>query len=242
MCVGDTIKKEFRIREDMYLDRFDLFVFIIEIISITSYAISGSMAAVKKGMDTFGVVMIGVTTSVGGGMIRDIILGITPPKIFSNPIYAIVAAVISLITFIVIYRYAKRNSEEFHMNRIMDGILFWLDTVGVGIFTMVGIATAYEISAEWNGFLLCFVGVITGVGGGIMRDILVGNRPYIFVKHFYACASIIGAVVCILMWQVSGRVIAMLTGAGVVVILRLLAAKFRWNMPHVPGYDPNKQT
>ena len=223
------------------MDRFDLFVFIIELISITSFAVSGSMAAIKKGMDTFGVVIIGVITSVGGGIIRDLILGTTPPITFVNPIYAIIAAVTSLITFIVIYRYAKKNPGEIHFNRIFDMILFGLDTAGLGIFTMVGIATAYEISSEWNGFLLCFVGVITGVGGGVLRDILVGNRPYIFVKHFYASACIIGCIACILLWDTAGRIIAMLTGAGIVVILRIMAARFRWNMPHVPGYEPEIQ-
>jgi len=223
------------------MDYFDLFVFIIELISITSFAISGSMAAIKKGMDTFGVVIVAVTTSVGGGIIRDIILGITPPKTFTNPIYAATAAVISLITFLVMYRYAGWNRGEMHSKRIFDIILFWLDTIGLGIFTMVGIATAYELSDTWNGFLLCFVGVITGVGGGVMRDIFVGNRPYIFVKHFYASACIIGSIVCICLWGVAGRVVAMLTGAAVVVILRVLAATFRWNMPHVPGFDPENR-
>ncbi|MBE6541503.1 MAG: trimeric intracellular cation channel family protein [Ruminococcaceae bacterium] len=225
------------ISEGIRLNHFDLFVFIIEIISITSFAVSGSITAIKKGLDTFGVVIVGVTTSIGGGILRDIILGITLPKTFTNPIYAAVAAVISLLTFIIEYRHAKKLGEEIKSNKFTEAVMFWLDTLGLGIFTMVGVATAYEISNEFSGFLLCFVGVITGVGGGIMRDIFVGNRPYIFVKHFYASTCIIGSIVCIILWNICGRVISMLVGATVIVVLRFFAAKYRWNMPHVPGYD-----
>lgn len=218
------------------LNHFDLFVFIIELISTTAFAISGSVTAVRKELDMFGVVILGVTTSIGGGIIRDIVLGITPPKTFTNPSYAIVAALTSLVTFIIEYRHAKKVGGELKTNRAAESLMFWLDTVGIATFTMVGIATAYEISSDFSGYLLCFVGVITGVGGGLLRDIFVGNRPYIFVKHFYACACIIGSIVCILLWDAAGRIAAMLTGSSVIVILRYLAATFRWNMPHVPGY------
>lgn len=219
------------------MNHFDLFIFIIELTSIISFAISGSVTAIRKGFDTFGVVIIGVTTSVGGGIIRDIILGITPPKTFTNPIYAIVSALISLLTFIIEYRHVQKGGGEIKTNRIASQVMFWLDTLGLAIFTMVGIAAAYELSSDFSGYLLCFVGVITGVGGGILRDILVGNRPYIFVKHFYACACIIGSIVCILLWNVAGRIAAILTGSSVIIILRYLAATFRWNMPHIQGYE-----
>ena len=216
------------------MEHFDLFIFIIEIISITSFAISGAVTAIKKKLDMFGVVIIGVTTSIGGGIIRDLILGITPPKTFMNPSYTIVAAVTAVITFLIEFRHAKKVGGEMKSNRFTEAVLFWLDSAGLGIFTMVGIATAYEISSEFSGYLLCFVGVITGVGGGILRDILTGQRPYIFVKHFYASTCIIGSIVCISLWEYTGRIIAMLIGAAVVVILRFFAAKYRWGLPAVP--------
>ena len=84
---------------------------------------------------------------------------------------------------------------------------------------------------EMNLFLITFVGVLTGVGGGILRDIFAGNTPYIFIKHFYACASIIGAWTCALLWPHTGSVPAMIAGAALTVVLRLLAAHFRWSLP-----------
>ena len=75
------------------------------------------------------------------------------------------------------------------------------------------------------------MGVITGVGGGVLRDVLAGDTPYIFVKHFYACASLIGALLCSLAWMPLGSTAATLLGAAAVVALRLCAAYFRWNLP-----------
>ncbi len=195
------------------------------------------MTAIRKGLDMFGVVILGITTSVGGGIIRDLVLGITPPKTFTNPSYAIVAALTSIITFVIEYRHAKKTGDEMKGNRFTEAVLFWLDSTGLAIFGMVGIATAYEVSSEFSGFLLCFVGVITGVGGGVLRDIFAGQRPYIFVKHFYASACLIGSIVCIMLWDLTGRIIAMLTGAAVVIILRFFAAKYRWSFPVVPRSD-----
>ncbi len=224
------------------MDYFDLFVLIIELISIISFAVSGAVTAIRKNMDLFGVIIVGITTSIGGGIIRDLVLGIHPPKSFNRPIYAGIAALVALLTFIIEYIHVKRTPDSLSIldRDITAKILFWLDAVGIGIFTTVGIATAYEVSPHFNTLVLCFVGVITGVGGGLTRDILTGNPPYIFVKHFYASACIIGALVCIFMWEHTGRVISMLTGAAVVILLRYLAARFLWNMPRIPREDDAK--
>ena len=90
--------------------------------------------------------------------------------------------------------------------------------------------TAYIATGELNAFLAIFVGVVTGCGGGVLRDMFAGTPPYIFVKHFYATASIIGAVVCLLLWNI-GQMPAMLIGAAVTLTLRLLAAHYRWSLP-----------
>ena len=216
---------------------FDTFVFVIEIISVMAFGISGSLTAIKKGMDIFGVVIIGITTSIGGGIIRDLVLGVHPPLSFANPIYATVTAGFSILTFIVEYRPAKKKSHGHAplLSKLTDSIMFWLDTIGISIFTVVGVSAAYTAgTVDTNIFLLCFVGVITGVGGGIMRDLLTGNTPYVFVKHFYASACLCGALVCYLLWVPAGRIVSMLTGAVTIVVLRVLAAHFRWNLPRIP--------
>ena len=114
---------------------------------------------------------------------------------------------------------------------LFDLVLFLMDTAGLGIFTVVGIRTAYAHVPQATVFLLVFVGVITGVGGGLLRDMMAGDTPYIFVKHIYASASLVGALLCGLLWHYAGEIPSMLVGGGAVILIRCLSAHFRWNLP-----------
>lgn len=198
----------------------------LEIIGTIAFAVSGALVAIKREMDIFGVTILGLLTAVGGGVIRDIILGIAPPTVFRNPVYAVIAIITSIITFLPFVRRALNKSS-----RAGELVMLIMDTSGLGAFTVAGIQTAHSGNGESGAFLLVFVGVVTGVGGGILRDICAGATPYIFIKHFYACASILGAVVCVALWDAVGENTAMLAGTAVVIILRLLAAHFRWSLP-----------
>jgi len=109
--------------------------------------------------------------------------------------------------------------------------------VGLGVFTVVGVQCAYRQTEHYTLFLTVFVGLITGVGGGVLRDVFSGERPYIFVRHFYACASIIGALICALCWNRLGANVAMLFGAAAIVVLRLLAAYYHWSLPKSDYHD-----
>ncbi len=200
-------------------------VFALECIGTVAFAVSGAMTALKKHMDLFGVIMLALITSVGGGVIRDVILGKTPPATFRNPVYAIIAAVTAIIVCLPFVRKLFKRYEKF-----FDYLLFLMDTLGLGIFTVVGIDTAFSHSHHYSAFLMCFVGVITGVGGGLMRDMMAGDIPYIFSKHIYAIASIEGALVCIWMWDFS-PMWAMFCGAALIVIVRILARHFHWGLP-----------
>lgn len=198
---------------------------IFEIIGTTAFAASGAITGLRKGMDIFGVSILGLATAVGGGIIRDLILGITPPMTFQNPIYATIAILVSILFFVVV-----KKSPSFSIKG-SEIIMLLADSIGLGVFTVIGINTAYSIDSDHSMFLLIFVGVITGVGGGVMRDIMAGNPPYVFVKHVYACASIIGALVCVMCWPQLGSTTSMLAGTAVVITLRLCAAHFRWSLP-----------
>ena len=204
----------------------DKFIFILEMIGTVAFSISGAMTALKKHMDIFGVAILGLTTAVGGGAVRDIVLGITPPTMFLKPIYAMVAIVVSVIVFIPALRHALTKNA-----RVYDIVMRVMDSSGLAIFTVMGISTAKGTEGEHGLFLLVFVGVITGVGGGLIRDMMAGNTPYIFVKHIYACASIVGAFVCALAWNYIGAVWSMFIGASLVFVIRLLAAHFKWSLP-----------
>ena len=198
---------------------------IFEIIGTIAFASSGAMVGLSKKMDIFGVMTLGLVTAVGGGVIRDLVLGNTPPATFRNPIYAVVALAVSAILFVPAVR-----RFLFKKQKIYDKSMLFMDSLGLGIFTVVGIETAL-LSGENSVFLLIFVGMITGIGGGVIRDILAGNTPYILIKHFYATASLIGAVVFIILWNLSLSGIAYAFGAATVVVLRLFAAKYHWSLP-----------
>ena len=107
-----------------------------------------------------------------------------------------------------------------------------MDTLGLGIFTVSGVRLAYACADSPSIFLLAFVGVITGVGGGVMRDMMAGNTPYIFVKHVYACASLLGALVCSILWPHTEQTFSLLAGACSVFLIRVLARHYRWNLPY----------
>ena len=199
---------------------------IFEIVGTIAFAISGAMTGLAKKMDIFGVAILGLTTATGGGLIRDVILGNTPPATFRNPTYAIVALFVSVLVFIPFVRRTMENKKV-----IFDTILLIMDSLGLGLFTVVGIQIAHSLSDSYGRFLLLFVGVITGVGGGMLRDIFAGDTPYVFKKHVYATASLVGAIVCVAVWDVLGETVSMTIGATVILTLRLCAAKYHWNLP-----------
>ncbi len=201
-------------------------VFVFEIIGTVAFAISGAITGLKKKMDVFGVVILALVTAVGGGAIRDIVLGNTPPMTFRSPVYALVAIATGILVFIpAIRRLPGKNPKLF------DIFLLVTDSVGLGIFTVMGIRTAINAGQKENLFLLVFVGVVTGVGGGLLRDMMAGNTPYIFVKHIYASASLVGAVICVGMWNLTGETAAMVVSAAVIITIRFLAAHFKWSLP-----------
>lgn len=201
------------------------FIIFIELVGTVAFAVSGAMTAMKKKMDVFGVIILGLITAVGGGIIRDITLGITPPATFRNPMYALTAIITATIVFLP---WVQRQFRRYQ--RVYDFILLAVDSIGLGIFTVVGVEAAFTKSEHCGMLLLCFVGVITGVGGGVLRDVLAGDMPYVFVKHIYACASLAGALICIWLWPVS-HALAMMLGAAMVVLIRGLSAHFRWSLP-----------
>jgi len=217
----------------------DKYIFVLEIIGTIAFASSGAMVGIKKQMDLLGVCVLGMTTAVGGGMIRDLILGVTPPVMFQNPTYALMAIAFSVLVFCSMY-FFQGKLEKSRFYEVYDKLMMIFDSIGLGLFTVVGVTTAINIGYETTGFLQIFVGVLTGVGGGVLRDIMAGNMPYIFVKHVYASASIIGAIVCVLIEMWFGELPAMLIGAAVVFVIRILAAHYKWNLPRIPQAGEEK--
>lgn len=204
----------------------DTFIFVVNIIGTLAFAASGAMIGLNKNMDIFGVCILGLATATGGGVIRDLILGLTPPMAFRDPTYAVLALATSAVFF---SRRVRR--VLMHNQRRYDRLLFWMDTLGLGVFSVVGVELAFSRSSRPTFFLLVFIGTLTGVGGGVLRDLLAQEVPYIFVKHIYACASLAGAALCAGLWRYADSMHAMLAGMAAVVVIRVLAAHYHWNLP-----------
>ena len=212
----------------------DTFIFVLEIIGTVAFASSGAMTAIEKKMDIFGVNILGATTAVGGGMMRDIILGVTPPAAFSQPVYILFSILTSTLLFAIVYT----NPEILHSrikSRYYDKIMLWCDTAGLGIFTVVGIQTASRILPQDNPFFFVFIGVLTGVGGGVLRDIMAGETPYILVREIYASAAIAGGITCVVCGSTMGEATATILGLIVTIVIRSLAAYFHWNLLRIKG-------
>ena len=202
-------------------------VFIFEIIGTIAFALSGALVALRGKMDIFGTCVLGMTTAVGGGIIRDLMLCVTPPKALVNPTHALIALVVSALTFLpFVQKFLARNKSK-----VYEISLLVADSLGLGIFTVIGVNAGFNSLETPNVFLSVFLGVITGVGGGVLRDVMAKNTPKIFVKHFYACASIIGAVACIVLWPYWGETASMITGTLLIIALRLMAAHYRLELP-----------
>ena len=204
----------------------DTFIFFVNLVGTVAFAASGAMIGLQKKMDIFGVCILGLTTAVGGGILRDLILGLTPPSAFQDPTSALVALAVSAIFFLRRVRHILMHNSH-HYNTL----LFWMDALGLGAFTVIGIQIAYEQVRDASFFLLVFVGAVTGVGGGVLRDLMAQEVPYIFKKHVYASASLAGSLLCAGLWPWLGSMGAMLTGLVSVVLIRCLATHYHWNLP-----------
>lgn len=212
---------------------------VLELIGTIAFAVSGALVAINAKFDIFGVLVIGCITAIGGGITRDLLIGVTPPVIFSRAYIIAVAALTALTVFIVAYFYRNR----FHAIREkIETINNIFDALGLAVFTVTGMEIAFANGLSDNVFLSVTLGVLTGVGGGVLRDILTETPPYIFKKHVYALASISGAAVYYLLRrfvdiQILPSVVAMLF----IFTLRLLATKYRWKLPKVIVKDESEK-
>ena len=211
-------------------ERFDVIVTILELIGTSAFAASGALTAIKRRFDLFGVIIIGVTTAVGGGIMRDIVIGSHPVAAFRDPLAMSAAALISVLVFAAL---AVKGDLGGKALKLYDTAMLMLDTIGLGIFTVTGITAAMRSGVSDNTFLLVFSGVITGVGGGVLRDIFVNKKPEIFVGNIYACASATGAAAFLLCYGMMSFMPACMVSLAVTFSLRLMSVKFGWNLPKI---------
>ena len=217
----------------------EIILLILEIVGTIAFAVSGAFVAIKAKLDVFGVIFIGCVTAVGGGITRDILIGATPPAIFTNSYILWIAALTSAVVFVIAYL----NREKFDDVRAhIEHINNFFDAVGLAAFSVMGTEIAFTNGLSDNPVLSVVLGMLTGVGGGMIRDILTDTTPYIFKKHVYALASIAGATLYyILRYFLSEMVmIPTMVAMLLVILLRMLATKYRWSLPKVQLKDEVK--
>ncbi len=229
-----------RVRQGAFMGT-EIILTVLEILGTVAFAISGAYVAIKARLDVFGVVIIGCITCIGGGIIRDIIIGSTPPRIFDRLYFVLIAAVVSLIYFIIACIYRKKFEDINHRVEQVNNVF---DAIGLGAFTVLGTEIAFIEGVQGNVGLSLLLGVLTGVGGGVFRDILTATTPYIFKKHVYAIASIVGAVLYyVIRYYTNDTLLPSIIAMAVVIVIRLLAAHFHWELPkaNIDGeYQPIK--
>ena len=209
----------------------EIVLLIMEWIGTVSFATSGALVAIRHNLDLFGVMTVGAITAVGGGIIRDVLIGNVPPKIFYNPLVLLVAVAISVIVFLIAYVFRNKFNK---LSEKIDTINVLFDALGLAAFSIAGVEVASTTLAEENVLLPIITGVLTGVGGGVIRDVLVNEKPYILTKHIYAVVSVLGSALYYLFSIYLGyTVFATFFVLVFTVTMRLLAAKFRWKLPRV---------
>ena len=202
-----------------------------ELIGTAAFALSGVMTCVKKELDVLGVLVVGVVTAVGGGALRDVLLGRLPPVMFTRPVYALVAAGVCLLAFLLLYLQGPRSLA--YLERL-NPVINVFDAVGLGVFAVVGVGAAIDCGFGQNAFLAVFVGAVTGVGGGLMRDLLVGDIPMVLKKRVYALAAIAGSALYYALYRLNAdEGVSQFCGMGLVILIRLLASHYKWNLPRI---------
>lgn len=205
-----------------------MFFTIIEILGTFAFAISGVLVALEKKMDVFGVLIIAFVTSVGGGTVRDVLIGITPVTWMMNMIY--VYTILGATIFAIVFR------KRLDFLRIS---LFLFDTIGIGLYTVVGIEKGLVFGLHP---IICIaLGTITACFGGVIRDILCNEIPIIFRKEVYATACILGGFTYFLLSKlpIDNNFVFVISGS-VVIAIRLIAVKFKISLPSLYKNDVKK--
>lgn len=196
---------------------------VIEAIGLVAFSVSGALVARRKRMDLYGAAVLGLITALGGGTLRDVLLGITPPVNLVSPLALLLAIVPALLLAVgPLGRLVERT--------IPRQLLFVADALGLAAFTVSGVSLALTRSPSWILALLC--GVLTATGGGMLRDLLAGVVPAVLRREIYAVASLLGALIYLLLaalgldptWRALGAL-------AVTVTVRVATYALRINLP-----------
>jgi uncharacterized membrane protein YeiH len=217
------------------------FLIIIQCIGAISFTISATIYAIHKRADIMGALVFSLLTCFGGGFIRDIAIGKNPPSILSDKVL-IATAALSIVVCIICYHLGFIKKISRFADRHQHSLLIeFTDSLGLASYVISGLEIARE-SGNTGFVILTFAGCITGVGGGILRDICSAEIPAVFRKHIYLIPVIIASVFFTLTYKHMNEVLCIIITMLIVIVIRMIAFKFKWNLPipkteEVPNQD-----
>jgi uncharacterized membrane protein YeiH len=199
---------------------FETLLYALDLFGTMVFAVTGAFKAIEHKSDIVGIIILATMTGVAGGTIRDVIIGKFPPSSLSDPWYVIITASTGFIIFLLYSKIRK------HWNLFLK-----FDALGLGVFTIIGATFAYHVFGL-NFLAMALAGMLTAVGGGILRDVFVNEMPIVFVKELYASASFIGILIFyILLSVINEFYTSTIIGIAVTTTLRLMAMRYNWNLP-----------
>lgn len=209
------------------MEVIDKMIYWAEIIGTVAFALSGAMVGIEKRFDIFGIIVLATSTAVGGGAIRDVMIGRTPPNMFVQPIYATLAIISAIVVFLLTYNmkyFGRYRKAYFFLVEVFD-------TIGLGVFAI----TASDLIIRMypgNLFLTCFMAFLTGAGGGILRDMMSGRVSVVLRKRIYAVAAIAGSALYYHWYDThTNKSAIMLICIAFVIMIRMFAVHYHWNLP-----------
>ena len=200
----------------------EFFIYVLDLFGTMAFAVTGAFKAIEHKADIVGIIILATITGVAGGTIRDVILGKALPNSLIDPFYVIITVTSAIIIFLLHSKMKK------HWN-----VFLKFDAIGLGVFTVIGATFAYNMFGM-NFLVIVLSGMLTAIGGGILRDVFVSQTPIVFVKELYASASFLGAAVFYLVILLTNDVYAgTISGLLLATGLRIVAMKYNWNLPKV---------
>ena len=194
----------------------------IDIAGTFVFAVSGIMVAIQKKFDFFGVIILAFVTSVGGGTLRDMMIGSTPVGWMQSEVY-----VITVLSAVPICYFLSGQLQKARKTFLI------FDTLGIGLFTILGIEKSLEIGL--SPVVAVMMGIVSAVFGGVLRDVLSNDVPMVFRKEIYAFACLSGAIVYLgLNYIHTNNELSMILAISVVISVRLLSLQYKWSIPFNP--------
>jgi uncharacterized membrane protein YeiH len=195
-------------------------VHFLDLFGTMIFAVTGALKAIEHKLDIVGVIVLSGIAGLAGGIIRDVVIGRTPPSALVDPLYIIITSITG-IGILFLYRYVKNLMRLF--------LIF--DAFGLGIFSLLGANIAFSMFGL-NLVIMMFAGVITAVGGGIIRDMLVSEIPLVLRKELYVSVSFVGVLSFFILHYLGVNIlISTIIGIIVITSFRIAAIKYNWNLP-----------